>query len=87
MTLIGAALEGRPAPKLLDIGCSTENLLGQLAVAFPHVNLIGGDMSDSALAEAHRFFPSLSFRRLNMLELPYEGEFDIIVANAVTYPR
>ncbi len=71
--------------QLLDIGCSTGNLLLHLKNAFPGMSLVGGELAESSL-EICRTNPMLSgirFERLDMLDLPYQAEFDLIVANAV----
>lgn len=71
--------------RLLDIGCSTGNLLLHLKKLFPSLELVGGELAESSL-EACRNNPKLSgisFERLDMLDLGYEAEFDIIIANAV----
>jgi SAM-dependent methyltransferase len=38
-------------PHLLDIGCSTGNLLAHLRKAYPTVELTGGDLSELSIAE------------------------------------
>lgn len=71
--------------KLLDIGCSTGNLLLHLKNLVPGIELVGGELAESSL-QACRANPDLegiSFERLDMLDLGYESEFDVIVANAV----
>jgi SAM-dependent methyltransferase len=70
---------------LLDIGCSTGNLLLHVKRAFPDLTLTGGELAESSLAEA-RSNPDLAdikFRTINMLNI--EGQYDCITANAVTY--
>lgn len=71
--------------KLLDIGCSTGNLLLHLKNLVPGLELVGGELAESSL-EVCRSNPSLKgirFERLDMLDIDYESEFDVIVANAV----
>ncbi len=84
LSLIGEALRNCKDPKLLDIGCSTGNLLGHIRRAFPDVHLFGGDLAESSLAIAHEVLPSVDFRKMDMLDLPFRGDLDIVTANAVT---
>jgi SAM-dependent methyltransferase len=71
--------------KLLDIGCSTGNLLSHLRNLFPEMELVGGELAESSLdvCRANPKLNGIRFERLDMLELAYEAEFDAIVANAV----
>jgi methylase of polypeptide subunit release factors len=59
---VAAALAGRPAgagpPRVLDIGCSTGNLLRHLARALPHAELWGGELMPEALVAAKRSISS-----------------------------
>jgi len=69
---------------LLDIGCSTGNLLFHIKNALPDLKLIGGDLSPNAV-EACRADPRLSgigFQVMDVFELP-ASRFNAIVANAV----
>jgi SAM-dependent methyltransferase len=71
--------------ELLDIGCSTGNLLRHVQAALPALSLTGGEMSDAQL-DACKADPSLSmnFEKLDILNLP-ANRFDYIVANAILY--
>jgi SAM-dependent methyltransferase len=83
--LIRGATQGRPA-SLLDIGCSTGNLLRHVRRLLPELRLTGADLSQSAV-EKCRADPGLadiSFGVFDMLDLSPAGRFDVIVANAVT---
>ena len=74
-------------PRLLDIGCSTGNLLLHLKRLLPHAHLTGGDLAESSLAEC-RANPELSgidFKTLDILKLPSDVRYDVIVVNAVLY--
>lgn len=75
------------APSLLDIGCSTGNLLMHLRRAFPGLRLTGGDLAQSSL-DACRSNPELAgieFSALDLLYLPADGAYDIITVNAVLF--
>lgn len=71
---------------LLDIGCSTGNLLRHIKAAFPHLRLTGGDLSDMQLAECRRAddLRNVAFEKMDILALPRQ-RFDIVVANAILY--
>jgi SAM-dependent methyltransferase len=72
---------------VLDIGCSTGNLLLHLKHALPELVLTGGDMVPSILDQC-RNNPALSginFEEMNILELDPAKKFDIIITNAVLY--
>jgi SAM-dependent methyltransferase len=73
--------------RLLDIGCSTGNLLLHLKRLIPGLALTGGDLAESSLA-ACRANPELSgidFRMLDLLDLPGDSRYDVIAVNAVLY--
>jgi SAM-dependent methyltransferase len=68
---------------LLDIGCSTGNLLLHIRRAFPGLVLYGGDLAQSSI-EAAAALPELEtaiIGRMDMLDIT--GKYDCIVANAV----
>lgn len=73
--------------RLLDIGCSTGNLLLHIKRAFPGVALTGGDLAESSLAQC-RSNPELAgveFSVLDVTDLPAGAGFDVITVNAVLY--
>jgi SAM-dependent methyltransferase len=75
----------RPAA-LLDVGCSTGNLLLHLKRLVPGLNLCGGDLATDVLANC-RTNPQLAgirFEEMNVLELP-RGAFDIVTANVMLF--
>jgi len=77
--------EGRTL-KVLDIGCSTGNLLLHLKRMVPEAEYVGGDLARSSLAECRKN-PDLSgieFEEMDILDLPANA-FDVIVVNAVLY--
>lgn len=82
LKLIAAATAGQPA-SLLDIGCSTGNLLLHTKRFFPNLMLTGGELAESSL-EAARANPELegvTFSTMDMLKIP--GRYDVVTANAV----
>ncbi len=70
--------------RVLDIGCSTGNLVKHLAKSMPALLLTGGDLADSSLDCARANVPSVCFLSMNILDI-YGGPYDCIVANAVMY--
>lgn len=85
------AIAGRPAgsppPRVLDVGCSTGNLLRHLGRALPHAELWGGELMPEALA-ACRAAPDLAHVRvesMDLLDIGHRNAFDVIVVNAVLY--
>lgn len=72
--------------RLLDVGCSTGNLLLHIKRIFPELELSGGDLALSSLEQC-RANPELSgieFKVLDLLKLPAEI-CDIVIVNAVLY--
>lgn len=68
---------------LLDIGCSTGNLLKHMSQAALGLHLTGGDLADSSIACARANVPDVHFSLMDMLNI--KGKYDVIVANAVCY--
>ncbi len=71
---------------VLDIGCSTGNLLLHLSNSIPNANYVGGDLAESSL-EVCRNNPDLKgikFERLDITNLP-RSQYDIVIVNAVFY--
>jgi SAM-dependent methyltransferase len=73
------------APRtLVDVGCSTGNLLLHLHRLLPDLKLVGADLNASAIAH-NRKNPALAgigFLEMDMLEFPKDRTFDVVVANA-----
>src|SRR6266446_6305970 len=89
LSIIDASLRGlrQSDTSCLDIGCSTGNLLLHIKNAFPSLKLMGGDLAQSSidLCHANAALSSIRFATLNILNLPREEKFDIVVVNAVLY--
>jgi SAM-dependent methyltransferase len=84
--MLGLVAEKRRGQgSLLDIGCSTGNLLLHLKRAFPDLQLTGGELAKSSLtaAIANPELAGIEFRTMDMLDI--DGQYDCITANAVTY--
>lgn len=71
--------------RVLDIGCSTGNLLLHIKRFFPNLELFGGDLAESSI-EIARKNPDLAGVKIAKMDmLAITGEYDVIVSNAVTY--
>jgi len=88
---VAAALAARDPragrPRVLDVGCSTGNLLRHLSRALPQAELWGGELMPEALA-ACRAAPDLdgmTFVEMDLLDIDHADAFDVIVVNAVLY--
>ena len=71
--------------RLLDVGCSTGNLLLHLKYHFPELDLTGGDLAISSLEDcrANPKLQGITFAEIDMLNIPATKPYDIIIANAV----
>jgi SAM-dependent methyltransferase len=88
--MVAAVLRDRhdAAPAaVLDIGCSTGNLLRHLKQAFPSLALTGGDLSDLQLDTCRKDpdLAGIAFTRLDIKALPADARYDAILANAILY--
>lgn len=78
---------GQHHVRLLDIGCSTGNLLMHLKRLMPELDLTGGDLAESSLMEcrANPELKGIRFEEMNLLDLPQTEKYDIVAINAVLY--
>lgn len=76
----------KPSLRLLDVGCSTGNLLRHLKRLVPGLELTGGDLTVEVLEQcrADPDLAGIAFEEMDLLGLP-ERDFDVVVANAVLY--
>lgn len=66
---------------ILDLGCGTGTLTGELAARAGRV--VGIDASADMVRAARRRFPHLEFMVADALHLPFENRFDVVFSNAV----
>jgi SAM-dependent methyltransferase len=88
VSLVAAALaRSGGTGHVLDLGCSTGNLLRLLAKTLPGARLAGGDLMQEALDECRSAndLADVRFDRLDALQLPYQEEFDAITLNVVAF--
>jgi len=72
--------------RLLDIGCSTGNLLRLLSTAGVGTCLVGGDLMKEAIAEAGRdewMKGRVTFMEMDVFDIPTAEPYNIIIANAL----
>src|SRR3546814_17374343 len=77
--------EGRHDISVLDIGCSTGNLLYHLRNLLPGLRLEGADLALQSIEQC-RSDPDLSgiyFIIRDLCNLPTDAGYDLIIANAV----
>ena len=66
---------------ILDLGCGTGVLTGQLAELCNRI--VGVDSSQSMIDKAKEQFNNIEFKVCDALALPFENEFDVVFSNAV----
>lgn len=73
--------------KLLDVGCSTGNLLLHLKNHLKDIELHGADMTPAILDECrgNEALAGIQFHDGNILELNIKDTFDFVTVNAVLY--
>lgn len=83
---VGERLQAGEQLSLLDIGCSTGNLLYHLHNAFPDLQMTGGDLAPGAIAtcRADARLSGIQLDVMDLFNLPLD-RFDLIIANAVMY--
>jgi SAM-dependent methyltransferase len=84
--LVRAAADASTAerPRLIDIGCSTGNLLLHIKHALPALELHGGDIVADIIAECRRneALEGIAFEVLDILDPPRGEAYDIVTVNA-----
>ena len=72
----------RKGGKILDAGCGAGYGLVAFAEAFPACELIGIEIDEASLAKAQEVAGTLArVERLDVRELPWQEEFDLVFAN------
>ena len=68
------------ADSLLDVGCGNGSTLAAIRGAFPEARLVGVDLVEEALETARRRVPDGELRCVDVLDLPFADEFDVVCA-------
>ncbi len=84
--LLAAAVGEIEQPAIVDVGCSTGNLLRHIRSALPHARLSGGDVAPDAVAvcQSDTSLDGISFSLLDVMALP-ASLYDAVIVNAVLY--
>jgi SAM-dependent methyltransferase len=71
-------------PRVLDIGCSTGNLLLHMHRLLPDLRLFGGDLEPNVIAacKTNPELKDIDFAEMDMLALDDNARYDVVVANA-----
>lgn len=78
---------GRANLKILDVGCSTGNLLMHLHNTSPLLELTGGDLMPYVVEEcrANENLKDIHFELMDLFDIPGSNRYDIVIANAILY--
>jgi trans-aconitate methyltransferase len=81
-----AELQLQGAENILDLGCGDGALTDQLASLAPQGRVVGIDASPSMIDAARRHRrPNLTFELLDISQLAFEAEFDLVFSNATLH--
>lgn len=82
--LAGLRLSGRE--RVLDLGCGDGRLTADIAHRVPQGSVLGIDSSPAMLAAAERLSGrNLSFRQVEIDDLAFDEEFDLVFSNAALH--
>lgn len=78
---------GNEALHVLDMGCSTGNLLLHLKNLYPRLKLTGGDLMISVIEDCRQNpdLAGIEFLVLDIFDIPASARYDCIIVNAVLY--
>ena len=76
-------LAPQPGERILDAGCGTGQLTGEIARSGARV--VGIDSAASMIEQARQNFPELRFEQLSVTAMPYREEFDAVFSNATLH--
>ncbi len=72
--------------RILDLGCGDGSLTAQLAKAVPDGSVLGIDASQGMIAATDRHeLANLDFALLDINEMDFVGEFDVVFSNATLH--
>ncbi|MBN2031398.1 methyltransferase domain-containing protein [bacterium] len=75
---------------VLDLGCGHGKISAEIARFVPHGTVLGIDSSQEMIDSAVRQypqndFPNLSFQRVDIQEMVFENQFDVVFSNAALH--
>jgi trans-aconitate methyltransferase len=76
-------LEAKPGERILDLGCGTGHLAGQIA-AFG-ATVVGIDRSPEMIKQARETYPALRFEVMDACEIAFPEPFDAVFSNATLH--
>jgi trans-aconitate methyltransferase len=76
-------LAPRSGERILDLGCGTGHLTGQIAEA--GADVVGIDSSSQMVEEARRLYPRLRFEVADARDFAFDDAFDAVFSNAVLH--
>jgi SAM-dependent methyltransferase len=68
------------AASLLEVGCGTGFVLAGLRRAFPSMRLVGSELHEEGLEVARARVPDAELVQLDVLQMPFAEEFDVVGA-------
>lgn len=76
--------------RVLDLGCGEGKVTAEIAACLPSGSALGLDLSRDMIAFARERFPpkqypNLRFMEGDMLDLPFDREFDVVFSNAALH--
>lgn len=76
-------LQPRPGERILDLGCGTGQLTGDIAATGAQV--VGLDSSPEMLGQAHQNYPHLKFVLADATSFRFDEPFDAVFSNAALH--
>lgn len=74
----------RRAPQsLIEIGCAFGGLCGSLKTLNPDLKITGIDIANGYIKSAKKRFPNIKFKRLDIVNDPLPGHWDIIITHGM----
>jgi len=70
---------------ILDVGCGFGGLGAYLRKQYPKLDYTGIDISSLMIVEGRRVYPDLRINHKNVLDLPPEPTYDVVLAQGIFY--
>ena len=78
-----AQLAPQPGERILDVGCGTGQLTGEISRS--GAEAVGMDSAASMIEQARQNFPEVRFETLSVTQMTYREEFDAVFSNATLH--